>query len=268
MINITPEIQSLIDRNALFVVNHSGGKDSQAMMIEITKHVPADQILVIHAHLDGVEWDGTEDHIRATIGDHDLVVTRAVKTFFEMVRRRGMWPSPQYRQCTSDLKRGPIEKAIRHHLKANPQHDGLVVSCTGIRAQESAQRSKQTPWKFSAKNSKAGRQWFEWMPIFDMDVDTVFATIEAAGQKPHWAYDAGMSRLSCCFCIMGSQKDTCIAAKHNPELFQAYADLEREIDQTFFMPRDGKRVFLDELVAQAADLVDDVAQDFETPCAI
>jgi 3'-phosphoadenosine 5'-phosphosulfate sulfotransferase (PAPS reductase)/FAD synthetase len=44
----------------------------------------------------------------------DLTVVRNRKrTYLEMVEQRGMFPSPQYRQCTSDLKRGPIEKFIR-----------------------------------------------------------------------------------------------------------------------------------------------------------
>jgi hypothetical protein len=51
-------IKSLINRNALFVVNHSGGKDSQAMMARIVKFVPSSQILVVHAELPGVEWGG------------------------------------------------------------------------------------------------------------------------------------------------------------------------------------------------------------------
>ena len=52
-------IADLIARGALFVVNHSGGKDSQATLLAIRAQVPARQILVIHAHLPGVEWPGT-----------------------------------------------------------------------------------------------------------------------------------------------------------------------------------------------------------------
>lgn len=39
----------------------------------------------------------------------DLTVVRNPKrTYLEMVEQRGMFPSAQYRQCTSDLKRGPL----------------------------------------------------------------------------------------------------------------------------------------------------------------
>src|SRR5277367_6764995 len=132
---IPREIHDLIAREALFVFNHSAGKDSQAMTAVLRTLVPPAQCLVIHADLGEVEWDGNVDHIKATIGKLPLIVCRNDnKTLLEMVERRGMWPSPSQRQCTSDLKRGPIEREIRRHLKAHPEFGGLVVSCMGIRA--------------------------------------------------------------------------------------------------------------------------------------
>ena len=136
MYEINEEIKQLIDRGALFVINHSGGKDSQAMTIKLRKIVPAERILVIHADLPEADWPGTWDHVVNTCDGLEIQQVVAVKTFFDMVRHRQMWPSPKYRQCTSDLKRGPIEKSIRHHIKEN-NLDGLVVNCMGIRAEES-----------------------------------------------------------------------------------------------------------------------------------
>jgi len=45
----------MIDAGALVVVNHSGGKDSQAMMLELAARVPSSQLLVVHAPLGDVE---------------------------------------------------------------------------------------------------------------------------------------------------------------------------------------------------------------------
>jgi len=233
-------IQELIDRGALFAVSHSGGKDSQAMLKVVRDLVPDKQILVIHATLPGVEWEGTERHVYETCKGLDVITVQAVKTFEEMVERRGMWPSPKYRQCTSDLKRGPIEKGIRGYLKANPQFDGLVVSCVGLRAEESTSRAKAETFKYSKRNSKAGREWYDWLPIHEMLVDRVFLTIAQADQDPHWAYAAGMSRLSCCFCIMSSLEDLKTAARLNPELYARYVALEKKLDHTFLMPRKGQ----------------------------
>lgn len=231
------QILDLVRRGALFAVNHSAGKDSQAMLTKIRAIVPADQILVIHAALDGVEWEGTVEHIRETIGDLPLVIAKPASTFWDMVERRGMFPSPSNRQCTSDLKRTPIEREIRRYLKANPRFGGLVVNCMGMRAQESTSRAQLATFKKSARNSKAGRTWFEWLPIHNWTADQVFGAIANAGQQPHWAYAAGMSRLSCCFCIMASAQDLTTAAKLKPDLYQRFVETERRLGFTLSMSR-------------------------------
>lgn len=228
-------IHDLVRRNALFVVNHSAGKDSQAMLIRLRRLVPDEQILVIHADLGKVEWAGNVDHIKATIGNLPLIVCRSRRTLLEMVEERGMWPSPTNRQCTSDLKRGPIEREVRRYLKANPRHGGLVVNCMGIRSEESAARSKQKPFRFNERNSKAGREWYDWLPIQGMRLPEVWSTIREAGQVPHWAYGKGMSRLSCVFCIMANREDLRTAATLNPGLYRTYVAIEKRIGHTLSM---------------------------------
>ena len=108
---------ALVERGALFVVNHSGGKDSQAMLIELLRYVPREQLLIVHAELPGVEWEGTQEHILATSSGLPMIVAKAVRTFFDMVEARGRFPSASQRQCTSDLKRGPIQREVRRYLK-------------------------------------------------------------------------------------------------------------------------------------------------------
>lgn len=247
MLKIPQEIKDLISRDALFVINHSGGKDSQAMTIQMSKIIPVDRLFVIHAHLPGVEWDGIVEHINNTAPGIKFEEVRAIKTFFEMVHHRQMWPSPDNRQCTSDLKRGPIEKAIRHELKRRDEY--VIVNCMGMRAQESSGRAKLNTFKHSPRNSKAGREWYDWLPIHHLLETEVFDTIKGAGQEPHWAYGEGMSRLSCCFCIMASKSDLKIAAQLNPELYKKYIETEREIGHTMIMPtkKHGPK-YLDEVI--------------------
>jgi 3'-phosphoadenosine 5'-phosphosulfate sulfotransferase (PAPS reductase)/FAD synthetase len=147
-----------------------------------------------------------------------------------MIAERGMFPSPSNRQCTSDLKRGPIERTIRQTGKK------LIVNCMGMRAEESSSRSKLATFKLSERNSKAGREWYEWLPIHDWTTDQVFTKIAAVGQQPHWAYAAGMTRLSCCFCIMASKADLTTAAHLKPALYRQYVELERSTGQVMLMP--------------------------------
>ena len=233
-LKLPEKIKQLIREEALFVLSDSGGKDSQAMRILVRWHVPQNRRMVIHASLGDVEWPGALSHAHAgALRDGvPFKVARARKTFFEMVHRRAAsrpdapcWPSAGNRQCTSDLKRDPINREVRRYMKAR----GLkkVVMCMGIRAEESPGRAKLEPLRFSKRNSLAGREWWEWLPIHALSREQVFAVIEAAGETPHPAYAAGNDRLSCMFCILGSKNDLRNAAIYNPGLYRRYVELEQ-----------------------------------------
>lgn len=254
MINtpLPAHIQTLVERGATFIINHSGGKDSQAMTIYLRRHIPEAQLLIIHAVLPEVDWDGIKEHIEATAPGIPAHYCTAVKTFFQMVEQRQLWPSPKYRQCTSDLKRGPIQRTVRAIAKATGQR--LFVDCIGLRADESSSRAKATVFKLDTSQSKAGREVYTWLPIHAWSTAEVFHAIAEAGQQPHWAYQAGMSRLSCCFCIMASKADLQTAAKLRPALLQRIVETEHRIGQTMMMPAGGKRLFLDEIVGEAIAL--------------
>ena len=231
-----PSIAELIEQGYLFVCNHSGGKDSQAMYLKLKDLVPAKQLIVVHAILHEVDWPGIDTHIESTV-DHPVYYVAAAKSLFDMAEHRGMWPSPQQRQCTSDLKRGPLETFIRRFLRLHPEYRGRIVNCMGLRAEESSSRAKLDTFTKSERNSKAGRSWYEWLPIHELSERAVFETIEQAGQRPHWAYLKGMSRLSCVFCIMANTKDLQTAARLRPETYRRYVALERQINHTVSMDR-------------------------------
>lgn len=237
---MTPShIQKHIDDGALFVINHSGGKDSQAMYLKLRDMIPRDQILIVHADLGRHEWDDLQGHIRDTVEGHEVHVAHAIykdgspKDLVNRTRRRGKFPSPSIRWCTSDLKAGPIDKVTRRYMK---EHGfTLAVNCMGIRAQESHRRAKANPYTINKRltlHKTGARTVWDWLPIFDMSNDEVFETIAAAGQKPHYVYELGMSRLSCCFCIMASKKDLTLAAQLRPGLYKEYVELEKELGFT------------------------------------
>ncbi len=190
----------LIREGAIFYVSHSGGKDSQAMTAYLVNIVPASQLVYVHSDLGEIEWDGVQDHINATI-NAPLNVVRAGKTLFGMVRTRHekrpdvpSWPSSAHRQCTSDLKRAPIQKFIRNDMKQRGAL--LAVNCMGLRAEESTARAKKQEWIFSKMLTKAGRTVYDWLRIHDWGVERVWEEIADAGQKPFHAYSEN-ERLSC-----------------------------------------------------------------------
>ena len=205
------------------------------MTVLLSRIVPRRQLLVVHAPLGEVEWPGTVEHIQRTIPDGVPIVLAPVasgKSLLERIEERGRFPSASIRWCTSDHKRTPIERELRRYLKAHPGFGNRLVSAMGMRASESPARSKRPAWRKNHRNSKAGREWFDWLPIHGLDTEDVFRIIRRAGQSPHWAYDAGMSRLSCSFCVLASRCDLSRAAELRPNLYSRYAALEERIGHT------------------------------------
>ncbi len=239
----------------LYVCNHSGGKDSQAMFKWLYEHVPKEDIVVVHAHLPGADWEGTIEHIRTTIKEIPLYVVQANKTFFEMVDERGMWPSPKYRTCTSDLKRAPIQKFIRRYAKENGYT--TVLNCPGFRAQESTPRKEREVFKLNKKLTTLTRTVYDVLPIHDHSLTDVLATYGTsikelnkrrlmyaqgnkvralAGWKFIWTYVAGMSRHSCKICIMSKKNDLKCSGRIDPDNLALYRAKEDDIDHQFIMP--------------------------------
>lgn len=243
MISGLDNVADLVAAGALVVSNHSGGKDSQAMLIKLLDIVPRDQLLVVHASLGAMEWPGAMELARdqAASADIPFIVATAAKTLLEMVARRfetrpevPSWPSANTRQCTSDLKRGPIQREVRRYAKANGFK--VIVNCLGLRAEESPGRAKRPAFsKIGISNSV--NTWYEWLPIHDMLTADVFSAISGAGQKPHYAYALGNDRLSCVFCIMGSRGDIGNGARQHPELLGQYDALEKHTGYTMHMSR-------------------------------
>lgn len=259
------DIDTLVARGALFVVNHSGGKDSQAMYLHLRQFVPADQLVLVHADLGRVEWAGAVAHIKATTNGEPLHICRARRDLLEMVAERGMFPSPEQRQCTSDLKRGPITKVIRHltYARKAAGHPAwhLVVNCVGLRAEESVKRKKMVPFKLDKKNSKAGREWYEWLVVHSWTEELVYSRIAASGQRPHIVYSFGMKRFSCIFCIYADDASLKRAAElvrdhpelvNDPNVYRNYVGLERSTNQVMMMPKKGERRTLEQITGVAA----------------
>lgn len=227
-------MRSLIGNpEVLFAVNHSGGKDSQAMLAHLLQFVPRSQIVVVHATLGEMEWPGALELARENAEQFGLpfIVAAAAKSLLGMVERRFIsrpsvpsWPSATTRQCTSDLKRGPIQRELRRYAKANGFK--AIVNCLGLRAAESPGRAKKIPFRKNSAVSNGVLTWFEWLPIHDWSVNQVFESILCAGMVPHYAYSLGNERLSCMFCIMASKNDLKNAAKANPDLLARYIRME------------------------------------------
>lgn len=223
------------DDKPVYVINFSGGKDSSVMLLELCRDLPDVEKHVVWADT-GWEHEGAEEWCRKLITDicitsnHSLlklhVVRSSTKDFFSMVRGRGMFPSPSHRQCTSDLKRGPIQKWIRNNIKSN-----RVINCMGLRAAESSARAKQPRRKLNKGLSNGKRTVTDWLPIQDLSDDTVFECLKDAGIPLHPVYKY-LSRFSCQVCIFAGPRELAAIEQHNPAAIEKINAVEKEIGFT------------------------------------
>lgn len=192
----------------------------------------------------------TSDHKRAQIYRTFTALaneTTAARDgdLLEQVEARGMWPSPKQRYCTSDQKRAQVHRvytalanrAAGVHLGLN--RSGMprprILSCQGMRAEESPRRAKLLAFRPDERASTSRKLVDNWLPIHEWTVDQVWTRVRSSrtADLVHQAYSLGMPRLSCCFCIFAPKAALMLAGKHNPELLERYVAVEKSIGHKF-----------------------------------
>src|SRR5205823_14965590 len=108
-----------------------------------------------------------------------------------------------------------------------------ILNCMGLRAEESPARAKKKPFDRDERASNGKRVVDVWLPIHSWTTAQVWQRIRASGVRYHPAYDLGMPRLSCCFCIFSPRAALLLAGKHNPELLAEYVAVEKQIGHRF-----------------------------------
>jgi 3'-phosphoadenosine 5'-phosphosulfate sulfotransferase (PAPS reductase)/FAD synthetase len=235
----TPDLTSF----DIILVNTSAGKDSQAMLDLVVEQADIagvrDRIVCFHADLGRVEWSGTAELAAEHATHYGLrivTIARPQGDLLTHIEARGMFPSSSARYCTSDHKRGQAYKALTLLVKElGLNRPARVLNCMGLRAQESPARAKKDAVRYDRQASGKGtvRQVTEWLPILHWSVEDVWARIAQAGTRAHWAYEAGMPRLSCCFCVLASKGALVRAAQLNPTLAEEYRQVEVRIGHRF-----------------------------------
>jgi 3'-phosphoadenosine 5'-phosphosulfate sulfotransferase (PAPS reductase)/FAD synthetase len=236
----------------VILINSSAGKDSQASLDVVAKIAAragiTDRLVVVHCDLGRVEWAGTRELAEEQAAHYGLrfeVVSRPQGDLLDQVEKRAAqrpdapaWPSSTTRYCTSDHKRGQVRKLLTK-LTDEQREAGItdrpvrILNVMGFRAEESSARAKRVAYEFDSGASNGKRHVDQWLPIHTWDVQTVWARIKASGVRYHEAYDLGMTRLSCQFCVLASKDDLVLSARCNPTMAQEYAALEQRIGWTF-----------------------------------
>jgi 3'-phosphoadenosine 5'-phosphosulfate sulfotransferase (PAPS reductase)/FAD synthetase len=201
--------------------------------------VNRNRLVVAHADLGRVEWPGTRELAEKQARHYGLefiAISRPQGDLLNHIARRGMFPSPSARYCTSDHKRAQVMKiftALTDRSRASGVRCCRILNCLGLRAQESPARARRLPFAFNDMASNGRRRVDDWLPIHGWTVEQVWQRIRASGVRHHPAYDLGMPRLSCCFCIFSPRSALLLAGKHNPELLAQYVAVEKQIGHRF-----------------------------------
>ena len=259
----TPDaIRERLEAGAALAISISGGKDSQALLSAVLRarreYGWTGQVFAIHADLGRLEWNETPTFVRQLVADQDieLVIVRRVRgdllaRWQERMEKlagtgKPFWSSSAARYCTSDMKRGPIDKHLRQFSN--------VVCAMGLRANESPARAKKAICGIRTQIDNSKRDAMDWNPIHqwtDADVWAEIGTsledldrrrtlarlgleqLALAGWPAHPAYVYGNERLSCALCVLACRGDLVNGARRHPALYQQLLGMEQESGFTF-----------------------------------
>lgn len=252
---LTPEVSNLLSSNCVVAIGVSGGKDSDACAIAVSRYLDsighAGPRVLIHSNLGRIEWRESLpscERLAARLGWELMVVRREAGDMLarwqgrwannlaryrdlECVRLILPWSTPSMRFCTSELKNAVISSALR---KRFPAHD--ILNVTGIRRQESTNRSRMPVSAPQPKLARKGYAGVTWNAIIEWPVEDVLETIKSAGLDLHEAYATyGSSRVSCVACIMSSISDlnAAVSCPDNHAVYRQLVELEAASSYAF-----------------------------------
>lgn len=122
------------------------------------------------------------------------------------IEERGKFPDAMRRFCTSDHKRSQIHRVYTHlttGTKKQAKEPVRILSCMGMRGEESPARAKKKPLSINPMASNGKREVTDWLPLHQWKESEVWERIRASRTADliHPCYALGMPRCSCCFCL-------------------------------------------------------------------
>lgn len=197
------------------IASVSGGKDSTAMCLHLQElGIPYQAV-----HMDtGWEHADTDHYVKEVLPKYIGPITTIAANFeakpqvadlidrFEsmigrrsdmirLVLNRGYMPSRLARFCTHELKMDVMKRYLS-------ELDDEPVSATGVRASESAKRSKYPEWEWWDKADCE-----QWRPLIKWSDQDVVDIHKRHGVPPNPLYLRGATRVGCWPCIYAKKSE-------------------------------------------------------------
>lgn len=233
-----------------YVVGFSGGKDSVAAWLHLTRELQLPHVTCLYADT-GHEFPELADYLTLLERDHGLPLVRITPTLRDMegelseelmrerlgipdvdgwrdtpltmeslaiLKRR--FPSATVRFCTTLLKLSPSRRWTDVHFPDR----SAVVRVSGVRAQESRSRAMLSP---ITHDDFMGCLY--WLPIHTWTHEQVFECHRRHGVPPNPLYLQGMGRVGCAPCIMAKKCELRAIAERRPDTFDRLDAMERRV---------------------------------------
>lgn len=254
-ISTTPEVDAALAAGSPVCIGVSGGKDSSAVALATFAHLDkvghAGPRLLVHADLGVVEWHDSLpvcERLAKRLGCELLVVRRKQGDMMDRWEQRWAdnvarwealscvkiilpWSTPAMRFCTSELKVDQITRAL---VKRFPGRQ--IVNVTGVRREESTERSKAPTCKAQPKlTSKTHKTTgIDWLAIADWTEKDVYEYAAEQDFALHEGYTRfGSDRISCVLCMLATKKDHEAAMRDERNRPTGFRMVELEVRSTF-----------------------------------
>lgn len=211
--------------NTIYHVGISGGKDSGAVLLWLVYEsgIPKHKINATFCDT-GNEHEWTYEQVEMLSQRvHPIETLKPDLDFYDLVRKKGVFPSARRRFCTEHLKIRPSQDHIAYLSKA---YDA-VVAVSGVRADESEDRSKYLEWDFSGQLLT-----LQWRPLIRWKYQNVLDIHNKYNIPMNPLYALGAERVGCYPCINSRKKEIRTIALNFPERIQRIEDLEEELWQS------------------------------------
>lgn len=142
--------------------------------------------------------------------------------FLALAMWKGRFPSARARFCTQFLKIKPTEKYIKQLISEGYE----IVSHSGVRANESIERSLMQEWDMDMFGCRTRR------PLLNLSISDIWNMHNKYGLPINPLYKEGWKRVGCRLCIMSNKEDVRRTVKKRPWVIDLYRIWEEHVGKS------------------------------------